>query len=155
MPSPTSSRQPAQQSSGSVSANCSNTEVHQLVGRFLDSFNKGNVAQLDQLVAGLGMFSWYSTDAPGERINGEARNRGDLVGYFASRHRHHEWLQLQSLVFNGNYASLGGFQFKLVRKADDLAATDYVGKGDLDCTHRPRTLATWSMARRPKILGIF
>jgi hypothetical protein len=124
----------------------------QLVESFVKSFNSGDAQALDHLVAESGHgFVWYSTDAPGERINDQARDRGTLLVYFADRHHHHERLELRSFQFNGASPNgFGNFEFKLSRSSDDgLVSTAYGGKGSIDCGQSPLVLVVWSMARDP------
>lgn len=129
---------------------CDAPETGQLVQGFVNSFDRGDIKQLDQLFGRTGRFQWYSTDAPGQRIDPEARDRDSLIAYFEKRHEVHERLTLRSLSFNGRSASFGHFSFELVRSADDrLPPTPYVGKGAIDCDQTPGTLVVWSMARRP------
>jgi hypothetical protein len=125
----------------------------QLIESFVRSFNSGDAQQLDSLVAESGRgFGWYSTDAPGERINDEARDRGTLLAYFADRHNHHERLELRSFQFNGTSPNgRGNFQFKLTRSSDDgLSSTPYGGKGAVDCDRTPFAVVVWSMAREAR-----
>jgi hypothetical protein len=104
---------------------CSTNDVRQVVERFIVAFNRGDLAQLDLLVSDQ-LFSWYSTDAPGQRFNAEAKDRGTLMAYFA------------------------GFTFSVTRSADDgLPPTRYGGKGEVQCAIRPISLALWSMAPWP------
>lgn len=133
-----------------AAANCS-AGSRQLVEAFVASFNSGDVLQLDRLFAGPELFGWYSTDAPGERINDEAQNRSSLMAYFAKRHKHNERLELRSFQFNGTSPSgRGNFEFELIRSTDDgLASTPYGGKGAFDCEQSQFTLVVWSMAREP------
>jgi len=96
------------------------------------------------------LFSWYSTDAPGQRFNADAKDRSTLVTYFAARHQQHERLALNSLDVTFTSDRAGGFVFRLTRSADDgLPPTRYGGKGEVQCAIRPISLAVWSMARRP------
>ena len=137
-----------------TTANCNAAETRELVQRFINSFDRGDIRQLDQLVAGTNLFQWYSTDAPGQRIDPEARDRNSLIAYFEKRHEKHERLVLQSFSFNGISSGFGHFQFELSRSADDgLPPTAYVGKGAVDCSSPRPTLAVWSMARQPRPLG--
>jgi hypothetical protein len=132
------------------SANCTATEVRALVDQFVRAFNAGDQATLQRLWARAGHgFAWYSTDAPGRRISPAAEARSTLGSYFAERHAHQEALRLTSFQFNGNTAGYGNFQYNLIRQANDLAATAYVGKGAAVCDTTPRTLGVWSMARDP------
>jgi hypothetical protein len=96
------------------------------------------------------LFSWYSTDAPGERFNAEAEDRGTLMAYFAARHQQHERLALNSLDVTFTNDRAGGFVFSLTRSADDgLPATRYGGKGEVQCAIRPISVGVWSMAAWP------
>src|SRR3984893_18012356 len=133
-------------SSGTSSA-CSTNDVRQVVGRFIEAFNRGDLAQLNQLVSDQ-LFSWYSTDAPGQRFNEEAKDRGTLIAYFAARHQQHERLTLNSLDVGFTNDRKGGFAFSVTRSADDgLPPTRYGGKGEVQCATKPISLAVWSMAR--------
>jgi hypothetical protein len=120
--------------------------VRQTVERFTDAFNRGDLAQLDQLVSKQ-YFSWYSTNAPGERLNAAAYDRTTLIAYFAARHQQHERLDLEFLDVQFISAERAGFTFRLTRSSDDgLRPTTYEGKGELECAVRPIGLAVWSMA---------
>ena len=135
-------------SSPSTPTTCTGDLVHQLVAQFIDAFNRGDLTQLDRLVADSN-FAWYATDAPGERFNAAARDRGTLMSYFAARHRSHEHLDLISL--NVTYAVPGdaGFWFVLTRSADDLPPTRYNGKGGIQCSIMPASIAVWAMNPYP------
>jgi hypothetical protein len=118
----------------------------------VDNFNRGDIQQLDKLVADAGHgFSWYSTDSPGQRLNSEAYNRDSLMAYFMKRHDQHERLELKAFRFiatSGN--GRGNFELELTRSADDgLSSVAYGGKGAVDCSRVPSTLVVWSMAREP------
>jgi hypothetical protein len=130
--------------------NCS-AGGRQLVESFVDGFNRGDALQLDRLFAGPGVFEWYSTDAPGERVNDDAVDRSSLIEYFAQRHNHHERLDLRSSQFTGvSPSGLGNFEFELLRSADDgLVSTPYGGKGAFNCQQSPYKIVAWSMARQP------
>jgi len=139
----------ATSASAGTSNLCSTNDVRQLAERFIDAFNRGDVAQLDLLVSDQ-LFAWYSTDAPGQRLNAEAKDRGTLMAYFAARHQQHEHLVLNSLDVNFTNDRAGGFTFSLVRSADDgLPPSRYIGKGEVQCATRPISLAVWAMARWP------
>ena len=140
---------------GSVSqgaAACTERTSRQLVESFISSFNKGDTAQLDRLFSP-DVFDWYSTDAPGARVNQEAYDRAGLMAYFAERHREHEQLKQESFQFNGESAGglgvVGNFEFELTRMADGLAPTSYSGKGVIACWSNPHTIVRWSMGREP------
>jgi hypothetical protein len=128
---------------------CTPQGVHHVVERFIDAFNRGDIAQLDQLVSQQ-QFVWYATDAPGQRLNAEASNRDNLMAYFADRHRQHEHLVLNSLDVTFTNASRGGLWAHLTRSADDgLPPTRYSSKGEVQCTTMPSSLTVWAMGRYP------
>jgi hypothetical protein len=133
-------------------ASCTDSASRQLVELFISSFNKGDTAELDRLFSS-DVFEWYSTDAPGTRVNQAAYDRAGLMAYFAERHREHEQLKLESFQFNGESAgglgALGNFEFELTRMADGLAPTSYGGKGVIACWSSPHTILRWSMGHEP------
>jgi hypothetical protein len=132
-----------------TSSPCSTNDVRQVVERFIDAFNRGDLARLDLLVTDQ-LFAWYSTDAPGPRFNAEAKDRSTLMAYFAARHQQHEHLVLNSLEVGFTNDRAGGFTFSVTRSADDgLPPSRYDGKGEVQCAIRPISLAVWAMARRP------
>src|SRR5438874_9144910 len=141
-----------QLAASSASANptqCSPQEVRQVVERFIDAFNRGDLAQLDQLLSQQ-QFVWYATDAPGQRLKAEASNRDNLMAYFAARHRQHERLVLNSLNVTFTNASRGGLWAYLTRSADDgLLPTRYSSKGEVQCSIMPSSLTVWAMGRSP------
>jgi hypothetical protein len=129
--------------------------VKATVARFVNAFNSGAARALDRVFAQEPDFRWYSTDAPGQRFLPVAADRAGLMRYFARRHVRAERLTLTSLLVGGNtiasgtLKSYGNFQYTLVREADDLAPTEYGGKGALHCyASRPDVLIVWSMGRR-------
>jgi hypothetical protein len=119
---------------------------------FISSFNIGDTAELDRLFS-RNLFEWYSTDAPGVRVNQAAKDRAGLMAYFSERHHEHEQLNLESFQFigvsAGGLGTLGNFEFELTRTADGLAPTPYGGKGAIACWSNPHTILVWSMAREP------
>jgi hypothetical protein len=129
---------------------CTPQVVHIVVERFIDAFNRGDIAQLDRLVAQQPQFVWYATDAPGQRFNAEAQDRDNLMAYFAARHRQHEHLVLNSLDVTFTNASRGGLWAHLTRSADDgLPPTRYSSKGEVQCSTMPSSLTVWAMGRSP------
>jgi ketosteroid isomerase-like protein len=135
-------------SAGSSNA-CSPNDVRQLVERFIDAFNRGDLVQLDHLVSDQ-LFVWYATDAPGERFKAEAEDRSTLIAYFAARHQQHERLALNSLDVTFTNDRAGGFTFSVTRSADDGSPPSrYDGKGEVQCATRPISLGVWAMARQP------
>jgi hypothetical protein len=127
---------------------CDEAAVRPVVEHFVASFNAGETAAVEQLLAPVSRFQWYSTTAPGERFDPQARDRSSLLEYVAARHAQHERLELTRLKFNAIAAGYANFDFELVRTADDgLPPTDFHGKGALDCLTWPATVAVWSMGR--------
>jgi len=122
--------------------------VHKLVVDFIDAFNAGNQRTLEGLWAQPGnSWAWYATDAPGARFKSVAADRAGLGAYFARRYTKMESLRLTSFKYHGVTGATAQFEYTLIRKADDLPATAYGGKGDAVCWLRPLTIGTWSMAR--------
>jgi len=135
-------------SSGTPSQ-CTPQAVRQVTERFIDAFNRGDIAQLDQLVANQD-FAWYSTDAPGQRFKPEDTDRSTLMTYFAARHRQHEHMVLNSLDVTYTNSRQGGLHFFVTRSADDgLPPTRFEGKGGVQCTTTPISLFLWAMDPHP------
>jgi hypothetical protein len=132
---------------------CRPGEVSALVRRFAAAFNRGDRGRLRTVFADEPEFRWYSTDAPGKRLNAAAADRSTLGAYLARRHARGEQLALQRVQVNGNtrgpgFAPYGNFEFTLTRSARDLPATQYLGKGAVYChAHRADTIFVWSMGR--------
>jgi hypothetical protein len=123
---------------------CTAAQVRGLVTQHISAFNAGDRAKLDRLWE-RDRFQWYSTLAPGERSNDEAKRRSTLMRYFAGRHARHERLRLRSFRFNSNSNAYGHFEYRLWRSADELAAPQaVVGKGAATCGSTGR-IAVWSM----------
>jgi hypothetical protein len=138
-----------QGATGNTPNECTPEKVHQVVQRFVAAFNRGDIAQLDQLVSDQ-RFVWYATDAPGQRFNAEADDRSTLMTYFAARHRQHERLVLNSVNVTFTAGSRAGFWFRLTRSADDgLPPTPYSGKGEIQCATAPSSLTVWAMDPQP------
>lgn len=126
---------------------CVSEEVRRLIVGFFEAFNRGEAARLDRLFAPGSSFEWYSTDAPGARLNSAAFDRKTLVHYFAARHARGERLELRTFKFNGYSDGYGHFEYGLVRSADDLAPANYYGKGAAICSDGADVIAAWSMGR--------
>jgi hypothetical protein len=132
---------------------CGAGEVEKLVRTFVTQFNTGHTRRLDRLWARDPDFQWYSTSGPGKRLDPDARNRSTLMRYFGRRHQAGERLRLTLFKFNGNASGegdkpYGNFEFELVRKAWDLAATPYVGKGATHCRSSRDDFFVWSMSAK-------
>jgi hypothetical protein len=129
-------------------SDCANSaDVGALVYRFVQAFNAGDRSTLQRLWATPAKgFQWYSTDGPGRRLDPNASDRAGLEAYFADRHDHGERLRLTSFQYNGASGGYGHFQYTLMRQADDLIPTRYLGKGAAVCDPTHLTLGVWSMA---------
>jgi hypothetical protein len=128
---------------------CTPQVVRPLVERFIDAFNQGDLARLDQLLA-IDRFVAYSTDAPGQRLNADAYSRDTLMAYLSARHRQHEHLLLNTLDVTYTDARGGGFWFRVTRSAEDgLPPTAYNGKGGFQCTTMPISVTLWAMDPLP------
>jgi ketosteroid isomerase-like protein len=131
---------------------CTPVEVSALVRSFIAAYNRGDGAVLDTLFAREPDFGWFSTTAPVARFGEAAKNRATLVRYFAQRHARAERLQLRSVQVNGNtvgvgIAPYGNFEYRLIRRANDLPPTRYHGKGAARCfSGTPDLIFIWSMS---------
>ncbi len=132
---------------------CTPGEVESAVNRFVAAFNRGDSKALAAVWAPEPDFQWYSTTAPGARLNAKASDRASLLPYFRGRHAQAERLQVTAFRVNGNTTGgkpYGNFEFRLVRSARGLAATDFHGKGSVRCyAGRPDVLIAWSMTLDP------
>jgi hypothetical protein len=126
---------------------CTESSTRQVVDSFIDAFNKGDTARLNDLLPD---FLWYATDAPGAFSSPQPRSRSDLMTYFTQRHQVRERLKLESFVFHLSSTGGGEFEFEVLRSADDgPAPTPYGGKGGVFCRTTPHTLFLWVMGREP------
>jgi hypothetical protein len=108
------------------------------------AFNRGDRTGLDAAFDATG-FRWYS--ASDGRRNRTVFDRARLLPYFAARHRRHERLTLRWFRFNSvTQRSYGNFEYRLTRRADDLAGgrpVRYAGKGAVSC--ETGRIIVWSM----------
>lgn len=135
---------------GSASASgatvCTAAAVERTFRSFIYAFNHGNRAVLKALFATKG-FMWYATSPPGARTR--PGDRATLVSYFARRHGRRERLLPRQFEFGGIDHGTGAFTFELVRKAQDVPRTRYIGKGATQCeAPRPR-IFVWGMGPKP------
>lgn len=105
------------------------------VRTFVSAFNRGDRRALSRVIAPASEFSWYAVNgAPGERIQDAAKDRRNLIGYFAARHGRSERLTLKSLAFGGYSLGKDQFTFTAMRAAADVdLPTLYAGKGAVNC----------------------
>lgn len=117
--------------------------------RYVRAYNRGDLAALDRLFS-RGHFVWYSSGAPGPRVGNDAANRDSLIAYFGRRHRHGDRLRLLTFRFNSydRQRDLGHFELTAQRRAADFRSGswfDLSGKGALDCSTPPATIAVLSL----------
>jgi hypothetical protein len=116
---------------------CTPVQTTALINRFVAAFNAGDRRVLNNAIWGGKLyFKWYTVLAePGFRSQPEAGRRATLMDYFAARHAAAEKLALTSVKINGRDIGNRGFEFHLVRSADDLpgGSVAYGGKGESSC----------------------
>jgi hypothetical protein len=119
------------------------------VAAFVRAFNRGDLPRLDRLFSRRN-FVWYSSTAPGTRLLPDASSRASLIPYFRRRHSRGDRLTLLTYRFNGyeRARDLGHFELSGRRRADDFRQGSWFpieGKGALDCSKRPVTIAVMSL----------
>jgi hypothetical protein len=125
---------------------CRPAQTTALVQRFVVAFNNGDARTLNLVWGGRLWFHWYAVlGDPGRRDQQDALRRDTLMAYFAARHAASERLTLTKLQINGATIGERGFEYRLVRSADDLTggSVAYAGKGSLSCMNG--RLVTWTM----------
>jgi hypothetical protein len=130
-------------------ARCDVEAVRATVAAFVRAYNRGQLDRLDRLFARK-RFVWYSSPAPGVRLRGEASNRATLMQYFRQRYESGDRLELSVHRFNGydRQRNLGYFELDGRRRAPGFQGGswfDIEGKGALDCSKRPLTIAVLSL----------
>jgi hypothetical protein len=135
---------------------CGHEEIVALVARFFAAFNQGDQAELarffpEQATGAFNgdrtRFQVYGVIEGDPRAGGRrfaARDRTELLTYFAERHRQHERLHLLTLNVSG-LSWHGGIDltFTLTRAADDLPERRVEGKGAINCDNH--TIFVWNM----------
>jgi len=124
---------------------CDVTAVRSTLAAFVRAYNRGDVRRLDQLFSRKG-FAWYFATGPSRELRGAKQNRRSLIPYFRERHRRGDRLALGTYRFNGydRPRDRGHFGLAGRRRADDFHDgrwSTMVGKGALDCSRTPVTLA--------------
>ena len=152
---------------------CHPRQVAELVISFVNAFNSGDQANLGRIFflsegpsppdfaeRGYDPWSWYTVGMVEEggkiETNFVTYNQGELLRYFAERHRHGELLEL--IKVSSTQAGLldeennVGIVFVLTRDAEDLdpglggPSRIAFGKGAINC--ESRQLFVWSMEMR-------
>jgi hypothetical protein len=126
-------------------ADCAPGESRLVVERFVAAFNARNLPALDRVFAPADTFNWFSSGAPGVRRGAAAHDRSTLIAYFKARQRQGEKLRLVRFQGNGNSNGYANFQFRLERRARNLAPTVYQGKGAAICATIGDTISVWSL----------
>jgi len=130
---------------------CTPTQTTALINRFVTAFNAGDRYALNNTIwSGRLYFKWYTVLAePGFRSQPEASRRDTLMDYFAARHAAAEDLTLISVKVNGRDIGNRGFEFHLLRSADDLPGgqVPYNGKATSSCMNGRLTM--WLMNATP------
>jgi hypothetical protein len=131
--------------SAATHTNCAAT-TRRIVRRFTHAVTDGNADRANKTFASEPAFEWYSTTAPGARLNAVARDRTTLLGYFRDRIARHERLRLTRLTARyERRRNITNFHGTLARSADDLATATHRFKGAATCRGRTRMIV-WSMA---------
>ncbi len=107
-----------------------------MFAEFLAAFNSGDLRKLDSLFARQPAFAWYSSNAPGSRLNRAAERRGNLVAYFRSRHLEQDRLRSVEIDVNTAAPHRTGLSLKLRRRAADYGGGRWflvAGKAALAC----------------------
>jgi hypothetical protein len=126
-------------------ADCSHRKVSWRVNRFADDFSHQRLRRTDRAFSSRREFRWYSTTAPGARLDPEARRRNTLRAYFRQRMAQQERLRIKRLgSFYEEKRHIRHLNGRLVRRAGDLAPTVFRFKGAFSC--RTGKLIVWSMA---------
>jgi hypothetical protein len=132
---------------------CSPAQTTALIDRFVAAFNAGDRPALNNSIWGGKLyFKWYTVLAePGFRSQPEAGRRDSLMDYFAARHAAGEQLALTKVKINGRDIGNRGFEFQLLRSADDLPGgrVPYYGKATSSCMTGRLTM--WLMNVVPQL----
>ena len=99
-------------------SHCRAGDIRRALASFVSAYDRGDRRRLDSLFAEEPEFEWYSTNGPGRRLGGEAKQRRTLLPYFEARHARHDRLAWRSFQFNGGTRRYGNFQFGMWRSAD-------------------------------------
>jgi hypothetical protein len=130
---------------------CSPAQTTTLINRFVAAFNAGDRHALNNTIWGGKLyFKWFTVlSEPGFRSQPEASRRDTLMTYFAARHAAGEQLTMVSAKINGRNIGTRGFEFHLLRSADDLPGgpVPYNGKATSSCMNGRLTM--WLMNATP------
>jgi hypothetical protein len=125
---------------------CTAEGARQTVRHVLAALEDGDLDSLDEAFAQPPVFRWYSSEAPGERLDDAATDRATLRSYFERRSKAGESMNLTSFQFRGAAGGYAQFEYGVTRTADDLDPTPFVGRGAISCNAQRGKLAAWSLA---------
>jgi hypothetical protein len=128
---------------------CSRTDTSNALRSFVGAFNDGSFEKLDALFAQEPDFQWYSTQAPGQRLGVEAKNRGTLIPYLRRRHAAGDEFRLRSFRWNGRSAHWSNFGFLALRKNPRGGWLRSEGKGAAICDGEDASLIVLTFGGRP------
>lgn len=129
-----------------VEPKCSRFEVRALIRDFIEAYNRGDVAYLDQIWAQEPRFFWYFVDTDLLRRGPLSQDRASLGLYFTERSAHADQLRLRdlSIAWERGWHGAWDITFKLVRTSDEAGAVGrYHGKAAATC----QRLHAWAMGR--------
>ena len=137
---------------------CTRSQTHAAFNAFFTDFNQGRFARLDALFADEPAFQWYSSPAPGRRLNRAAMQRRTLIPYFRRRHERHEEFRLLAFNFVGNSGHWSNFWFEGLRSADGFNDGHWrgmTGKGAAICDQGTAQFIVLSLGRHRAELQTF
>jgi len=125
---------------------CTAASTKAAVRAFVASLNEGDFAALQSMFAREPAFQWYSSNAPGARVQAASKYRPSLIRYFRVRHAKRDRLRVVSVRFTGNrqgwdaVPAHGNFSAVLKRSAEDFRSGAWfrlISKGALVCWAEP------------------
>jgi len=128
----TSASVAAQSSAGA----CTIAKARQTFAEFVTAFNRGDLRKLDSLFARQPAFAWYSSNAPGRRLNRAAERRGTLIAYLRDRHLNLDRLRPVEIGVITAAPHRTGLSLELRRSAADYGGGRWfsvAGKAGLAC----------------------
>jgi hypothetical protein len=121
---------------GSAAGACTTAKARQAFAEFVTAFNRGNLRKLDSLFARQPAFAWYSSNAPGSRLNRAAKRRDTLIAYFRARHLDQDRLRPARIGITTAAPHQTGLSLELRRSTADYRAGRWfsvAGKAALVC----------------------
>lgn len=116
---------------------CTPTAARRAFAEFVTAYNRGDLRKLDSLFARQPAFDWYSSNAPGPRLNRAAARRDTLIAYFRNRHLEQDRLRPVEIDVITAAPHLTGLSIlELRRRAADYGGGRWfsvAGKAGLTC----------------------